>query len=108
MRWLLVALVAPGLVGCSAFDSEQMKECERWVLQQVKSPGKYKRVSADQISHEGYHSTSIVFDSQNGFGALIRSKAICRFNDENGKPGEFNEAESALIDGSGPLGELAR
>ena len=108
MRVLSLFLAMLLLASCSGFDSEQTKECEQWLLQKVKSPGTYKRVSSDQISHEGYHSASIVFDSENGFGALIRSKAICQFDDQGGKLGALNEAESFLLDGSGPLGELAR
>jgi hypothetical protein len=53
-----------------------------------------------------YHAIEIVFDSQNGFGAFIRGKAICRFRTANGAEGDFDESRSVVIDGGGPLGEF--
>jgi hypothetical protein len=93
------------IAGCSAFESDQLKRCEEWTLKQVKSPGTYKRAEVEETPGNDISYVSIKFDSENGFGALIRSNAICAFR---GKSTEIDEKRSAMIDGSGPLGELAR
>jgi len=93
------------LSGCS---SEAVNKCEAWIKGQVKSPGSYHQAEVSETNYQQSHFVTIKFDSQNGFGALIRSEGICKFKDENGAPGELDQTQSTVIDGSGPLGGLTR
>jgi hypothetical protein len=87
------------LASCDQFSPEKVA-CKEWVLGRIKSPATFQVVSIEATNVKDYHSVSIEFDSQNGFGALIRSRAICRFKDFNGKPSDMDEAESVIIDGN--------
>jgi len=76
--WLLL-VSAPLLTGCDFIDSwltdPAIRACEISVKRQLRAPATYVRSDASIYGR----SVSLVFDSQNGFGALIRDTATCNF-----------------------------
>lgn len=60
-------------------DSKFVARCENLALQMVKAPSTYARFAVRE-AFDGDRSVVIIdFDSQNGFGAILRSTATCRF-----------------------------
>ena len=74
--------------------------CESLTLRLLKSPGTYKRVDAVEMIDVLF----ISFDSQNGYGALLRSQVTCVF-DKQGRFGaiKFNDEEMKLVDSLGNI-----
>ena len=68
--------------GCSNNDS-LVNECEQLVSEQLKAPGSAKFVNV-KVSPEGQKSLYITgdVDSENGFGALLRSSFECEYDGE--------------------------
>jgi hypothetical protein len=79
-------------------ESSSLEACESVTLRLLKSPATYNRVDAVQVLKD---SVIISFDSQNGYGALIRSQAICVFDKNRIVYGIQLNGESMLVDASG-------
>ena len=94
MRFWIVASLALGLMSCDApewYKEHQFKQrCEVAIKDRLKAPATYKRASihefkgfikqgsyAHRTESKRKHNILYEFDSQNGFGALIRGHALC-------------------------------
>jgi hypothetical protein len=79
MKGHFVALATLALAGCNYIDGwttdPAIRACEFAVRQALKTPSTYQRISAAIDAR----SVSLSFDSQNSYGALIRSRAKCNF-----------------------------
>lgn len=91
MRALAAAGAALALVACGVTDSSQLKACEEQLLEKLKSPSSYKRISTDEMTLNAgkpphYYSVSIEYDAANSYGALLRDTERCSFRlDEKGR-----------------------
>lgn len=79
MRWAIL-LLGLGLVGCGRHSDISM--CEDAIKEKLVAPSTYSRVEVK----EGYQSVSpkytIVYDSENSFGASLRGEALCYLDTE--------------------------
>ena len=83
LRISLIAVLVLLVCGCDLMRPAAA-DCRQKILARLKSPGTYKEISvSDQTMGTGGF-VWIEFDSQNGFGALIRNKATCRYDAKNG------------------------
>lgn len=74
-------LLIPTLICLQACSDQawRVKNCEEIATGLIKSPATYSFVSG-MIDGK---SAVVRFDSQNGFGAMIRSSIVCAYNDDN-------------------------
>ena len=76
--WVL-PVAAVMLTGCDIIDrwrtDPAIRACEIMVKANLRSPSSYNRVKASIAGDKVY----LEMDSQNGFGAMLRDVAICRF-----------------------------
>jgi hypothetical protein len=62
------------------FDDPAIKGCEAALIQTLKSPSSYERISAQMNEN----SAAILYDAQNAYGAIIRGGRECKFQFYNG------------------------
>lgn len=93
LRLMIVSSMSLVTSACGALDSAQVQDCERQLLDKLKSPSSYKRVSASGIAipaegkHPRYYSVDIKYDADNSYGAAIRDTEICMYRiDAQGRP----------------------
>lgn len=113
MKLHLLFLLPASLCAC---DKREVKACEAFVKEGLKSPSSYQRVNvrlADQAmtdeewkqrqadvpflrstpkpTDQGYRTVLVEYDAQNGYGTAMREVQACRFPT---KEGEVNDAKS--------------
>jgi hypothetical protein len=85
-RKIILSLVALILAGCEA---PQVKDCESKLLDRLKSPSSYKRVSADSFAVDTakspYQAVIIEYDAVNSFNAPLRDKEYCTYRIRDGR-----------------------
>lgn len=89
MNWRAVGAgaVALALVGCSSEAGGHprlLAKCEEVVTGALRSPSEYRRISVDDRSAENQLRLVIAYDAPNGFGAMVRGTADCRYESRDG------------------------
>jgi len=107
MRLALIALVAMALSGCGAFQSPEEQRCEAQLLDKLKSPASYKRVSSHvtdidpddpaNLSSVTERWVTIEYDAVNSFNAPLRGTEICRYPLKNGQADVWNSIDDAPV-----------
>ncbi|MCJ8158353.1 hypothetical protein [Sphingomonas sp. LaA6.9] len=83
-KWAgLVVLGALALGGC---DKPEIKICEDFILNKLRSPSTYKRIKASGIKVGEKYSVTVEYDAANAYGAPIRDNQICVFGLKDGRP----------------------
>jgi hypothetical protein len=86
--------------GCSA-SNDAIEVCEEQVLQALRSPSTYKRVSAEAsppLPGQSAWVVSISYDADNAFGTPVRGGYLCAFKaSDDGKLPTKTEMETAAI-----------
>lgn len=69
----------------SACNSEPalVSMCDEAVKDKIKTPTTYSRIGFTTTDYLGFSYVRVEFDAQNESGALIRSKAFCKYDKEN-------------------------
>lgn len=87
-RWVIALLVLAGMYGCvsslsgspdddEVSDYEVRMQCERWVKDRLKSPASAEFSGHNVAGANPSWTVTGVVDSQNGFGAMVRSDWTC-------------------------------
>lgn len=73
MRKYVVAIMLTIAGPAAAQDPINVRLCEAAVLQVIKTPATYRRADVERYEED----VTLIFDAQNVFGALVRSRAQC-------------------------------
>jgi hypothetical protein len=79
LKWSLVLLL---LCACKS-EPDLVSMCDEAVKAKIKTPSTYSRIGFTTTDYLGFSYVRVEFDAQNEFGAVIRSKAICKYDKEN-------------------------
>jgi len=98
MKALVVCLLLASLTSCSAFDPPEVKDCEDRLINSLKAPSTYKRISLanELITYEGptVRRVDIQYDAQNSYGVPLRQVRTCRYSLKDNQPDLTNYTDT--------------
>lgn len=91
MRRLSALAMTTLVAACSGEPANQLTAiCENAVKESIRTPASYRQVELEELPSA--RAAKVIFDAENGFGALVRAVALCQFDHEAG-------IEAILLDG---------
>lgn len=98
MKAMVTCLLFGSLASCSAFDPQEVKDCQARLIASLKAPSTYKRISLanEIVTYEGpaLRKVEIIYDAQNSYGVPLRQTRTCRFPLKGSQPDLVNYTDT--------------
>lgn len=89
MRNMLVALMCLPVAGCDFFDPPLVKICSQMLVERLKVPSSYRKIS-HQLIAEPIEKQNFVWSlNEKGIEGAERERALAVFDDETKRPTQF-------------------